>query len=445
MKVRPLQLFLAALILPAFASALFMRPELIPTDRMLKNIEAFLEKNPDDADAYYTKARIHYLTFSNKVWLVQGWIPPQEKEPPRVAADFLIAYGGSAVDQAVRAEAEKRAAEKFERESDPNVFYTEVNRVEKQLKKENWKPEILEPKEVLDQASKAAAAFDKAIKLDPGNGLYLLGKASLLEQVSDFLTKNDSLKPAADGPFANLKPEVIMTTYLRAYKASREKDLKLESRPASGLKSVTAHESATALVRLAELHPDAVGKVEGLNMEQVQKDLEKLKSLKQMVVTPMILSRETGKSLPDLIGDKPVKFDINGDGRKETIDSWPNAEAGLLVWDPEGTGEIHSGAQWFGTFGFQMLWRTGYQAMDAFDDSRDGWLTGEELRGMALWHDRNGNAISDPGEVRDVRSCGVKAIAVNPEAGAELQNRTGVRLRDGSATASYDWLFRVID
>jgi len=36
--------------------------------------------------------------------------------------------------------------------------------------------------------------------------------------------------------------------------------------------------------------------------------------------------------------------------------------------------------------------------MDALDDNHDGWLTGNELHGLALWYDRNGNGKCDPGK-----------------------------------------------
>ena len=92
-----------------------------------------------------------------------------------------------------------------------------------------------------------------------------------------------------------------------------------------------------------------------------------------------------------------------------------------------------------------MLWRNGYQALDALDDSRDGWLAGEELRGISLWRDTNGNAISDTGEVHPLNHIGITGIATHPESPDALQNREGVVRSDGSITASHDWIFKLIE
>ncbi len=418
-----------------------MMPSLMPTERMLKNTKAFLAENPDSADLYYTIARIHYLTFTNKMWLVQGW---ESSSSSRVAPDFLISYGASTVAKARREEAERRVATKINKKENKQEFYEAVNTEEGRLKEENWQPKPLTSAEIVQQAGKAAAAFGKAIELDPENGLYLLGRASLQEQASDFLAKNPTLQPK-QGLLADLSPEVLLTSYCRALKAAREKDLQQEFLPASGLKSMVTYEAATAILRLSEQHPDTAKKVDGLQITQVKKDLKNLKKLKTGAITPILIADDPRLPVSGLVRRSPVRFDVDGDGRKEKLDSWPNEKAGILVWDPSGSGEVHSGQQWFGTFGFNMLWRDGYQAMNALDDSRDGWLSDDELTGISIWRDANGNAISDPGEVRSVESCGIAAIAVTPEPGHSLRNREGVRLANGTITASHDWIFQLLE
>src|SRR5512135_3537260 len=52
------------------AAGMFARPTYIPAERLINNATAYVQENPRDASGYYTLARIHYLTFVNKSFLV---------------------------------------------------------------------------------------------------------------------------------------------------------------------------------------------------------------------------------------------------------------------------------------------------------------------------------------------------------------------------------------
>lgn len=96
--------------------------------------------------------------------------------------------------------------------------------------------------------------------------------------------------------------------------------------------------------------------------------------------------------------------------------------------------------QLFGSVTWWMSWRNGYEPLASLDDDRDGFLCGSELKGVAVWQDRNGNGISDRGEVVPVTSRGVVEIAVTPNSGEVTPaNAAGIRWRDGRQSASYDW------
>ena len=47
------------LALPAAAE--FEIPDAVPVDRLIKNVEAYIGKNPNDTKAYYILARLHSL------------------------------------------------------------------------------------------------------------------------------------------------------------------------------------------------------------------------------------------------------------------------------------------------------------------------------------------------------------------------------------------------
>jgi hypothetical protein len=88
-----------------------------------------------------------------------------------------------------------------------------------------------------------------------------------------------------------------------------------------------------------------------------------------------------------------------------------------------------------------MFWRDGFQALAALDDNRDGWLSGDELKGVAVWIDRNQNGKSDAGEVISLREAGIEKIGV--EAAMEdgiLSHPQGVVFSDGRRAPAYDWI-----
>jgi len=98
----------------------------------------------------------------------------------------------------------------------------------------------------------------------------------------------------------------------------------------------------------------------------------------------------------------------------------------------------------FGSVTFWIFWRNGYEALAALDENGDGELRGDELRGLALWHDANGNGISDPCEVRPLAAHGITALSVHFErhsTGIPF-NPVGVTFTDGTVRPSYDWIVR---
>ena len=88
-----------------------------------------------------------------------------------------------------------------------------------------------------------------------------------------------------------------------------------------------------------------------------------------------------------------------------------------------------------------MFWKDDYAPLDALDNDRNGWLIGKELNGLAVRFDRNGNGVSDPGEVVSLASLGIRRIAVHLDGQCEgvPANRHGVQFTDGSYAASFDW------
>ena len=114
----------------------------------------------------------------------------------------------------------------------------------------------------------------------------------------------------------------------------------------------------------------------------------------------------------------------------------------MLAWDPDQTGQIHSGRQLFGTASWWLLFPNGYFALSVLDDNHDGSLTIDELQGISVWFDTNSNGRSDPGEVCPVQKLGVTAIRTNIT-GRRLgmpMNSQGISFKNGQSVPTYDWV-----
>ena len=184
------------------------------------------------------------------------------------------------------------------------------------------------------------------------------------------------------------------------------------------------------------------------------KDAGELASLKEKVdvlskqgraITPIAISLRDGATEAPLDINARVFFDADGSGipRRWT---WIDKDAGWLVYDAGGTGEITSALQWFGSVTFWLFWSNGYEALAALDDDADGELRGAELRHLAIWRDKNQNGVSEKGEVRPLEAHGIAALSCAHVAGdgetvAAFSPR-GVRMGDGTTRTSYDVILR---
>jgi tetratricopeptide (TPR) repeat protein len=183
-----------------------------------------------------------------------------------------------------------------------------------------------------------------------------------------------------------------------------------------------------------------------------EKDKDEIATLKERAeklnklprpVTPIAVPLTGGLSARD-IEDRSaaVGFDADGTGLKKKW-TWINRDAAWLVHDPKASGKITSALQMFGNVTFWMFWDNGYEALAALDDNHDGKLAGAELVGLALWHDANGNGISDPGEVKPLADYGIVSVSCQFTRDASHPDKiayspAGVTFKDGSTRPTFD-------
>ena len=127
-----------------------------------------------------------------------------------------------------------------------------------------------------------------------------------------------------------------------------------------------------------------------------------------------------------------------------------SAQRPLLVYDPNHTGKVTDGRQLFGTWsfggrrGFRMAslnlrripfdgWDNGYQPLAQLDTNKNGLVDGKELQPLALWFDKNQNAISEPGEVVPIVEHGIVALRttydlLDPKSGTLVSSKGFTRV-----------------
>lgn len=125
-------------------------------------------------------------------------------------------------------------------------------------------------------------------------------------------------------------------------------------------------------------------------------------------------------------------FDITGDGHLDYTE-WmnPNPKDGLLVI-PDDNGRVNSALELFGTAGG---YADGYEKLAIVcDKDNNGWVEGEELKGLKIWIDANNNAICEDSELHELAEFGIAKIATSHKDFVSSYVTT-----DGTVKHTWDW------
>ena len=471
---------LAGLLTPAASRGMFVNNSVkMPVDRVVANVEQWTKDKPADAQGFYVLGRIHAMAWAYGPEL-SLWGPAgtgRGKDPPAtVAADpFKGELPGFAPYDSV--EVRRDAAKK-------NVTAEDAKHLEESIK-----------------------SYAKATELDPKNALYELGLGWILQETGkvsqelpagfmndggakptdtekagfDAAIKNlgsadaksreqatDTLRQGLPKSLAQLKavksndPEVTarvgallkaywdlqaLDHYRKAFALRVDQDLARGGGLRAGDTQLAA-EAGEAILDILKTQPQAA---KGTEATEVAANVKTIRA-KPMAVTPVIFAMPAqGRPAVQEIGDlvdsaKRVIFDLAGD---QVARTWPWLKDGtaLLVWDPALTGKITNGRQLFGSRTWWIFFRDGYEALSVLDDNQDGVLTVNELQGIAVWMDTNGNGISEPGEVVSLQQAGIVSIGTraHTDAAGFLMAEQGIGFADGTVVRSFDWVTRPVN
>jgi len=391
--------------------------EKVPVARVLENLEKKLAAEPDSYDLHYQLARVHAMAATPGIDVVAVIKDPHYKEN-----NGQIQFGGPGSDNGTpedgraRRAVEKSAKSYGAKHLDIAIKHYEVAmslmKKSKDRQKVTWliKPVQLGYAWCLDKAGRreeAIMAYRETLAISWHEEITNDFKPEdwFMGLKYDMQTLRNPVNPKPMLTFhANIGPGVCFT-----------------------------EESIRYLTALLDPQKDAA-EIGLLN------DKKKTLSGIGRSITPILIPLNDGPFESLVEPRAQVTFDLDGSGLPRQW-GWIKPQAAWLVFDGKQTGQITSGLQLFGSVTFWIFWRDGYQALDSLDANGDGVLEGDELKGLALWQDTNGNGVSDPGEVKPLSAYGIDRLSCRGEtAGPGLRwSRQGVHFKDGTSRPSYDW------
>lgn len=136
------------------------------------------------------------------------------------------------------------------------------------------------------------------------------------------------------------------------------------------------------------------------------------------MVSPVVLDLDgDGVELRSRKG-ADARFDMDGDGIRDDT-GWVGRNDGLLVIDRNGDGRITSASE-ISFLTENPAATSDLDALSALDSNRDNLIDASDRRfsELKLWVDRNGNGVSDEGELKSLGDHGIQSISLSARSAA---------------------------
>jgi hypothetical protein len=390
----PVCVVATGLVLSSVAAAIYLPVDIanVPVERVVANLERLVGERPKDVNLRVNLARVHAMAYAQKI----DAIPAARSRDTKNSSPIQVGAPGVIVPWAGHFVPPFR---QFEVKSSADARVLAAARA---------------------HLDRAIARYREALQLEPANLVARMGLGWALAQAGD--------KP---GAVAALR-EVVA----RALPENQKSVGVL-----GGERSLT-EEAGLYLVPLLDPVSDRA------EIERLKVALKELAN-KPRPITPIAIPLADGLAASDLVEPRAaVAFDLDGSALPQRW-NWLRPNAAWLVFDKRGTGSITSGLQLFGSVTFWLFWHHGYDALRALDDNGDGGISGPELTDFALWHDRNANGRSEPGEVRSLADWGIVSLSCEYEFDAGHPDEIafsprGVTFRDGTSRPTFDLVLRPV-
>ena len=133
-----------------------------------------------------------------------------------------------------------------------------------------------------------------------------------------------------------------------------------------------------------------------------------------------------------------VYYDMDNNGFLEKT-GWVDAKSGILVLDKNGDGKIETGNELFGDRTILADGKTassGFEALATLDSNHDGVIDAKDklFSQLRIWIDRDGDGISDKGELITLAQAGIKSLSLKHKELNQLDANGNTIARVGSFT-----------
>jgi hypothetical protein len=142
---------------------------------------------------------------------------------------------------------------------------------------------------------------------------------------------------------------------------------------------------------------------------------------------------ETGQLLAELSElNGRWAFHHGNRNQNEWTKAWDATQGGdgFLVWDVDGDGKITSAVELFGETNLQgeNVFRNGNEKLAFyFDKNENGIVEGSELSGLKIWEDRDGDGLTDAGELVGLDQHNIAALQTSFTNEGQMQSAALVR------------------
>ena len=133
-----------------------------------------------------------------------------------------------------------------------------------------------------------------------------------------------------------------------------------------------------------------------------------------------------------------VYYDMDNNGFLEKT-GWVDAKSGILVLDKNGDGKIETGNELFGDRTILADGKTassGFEALATLDSNHDGVIDAKDklFSQLRIWIDRDGDGISDKGELITLAQAGIKSLSLKHKELNQLDANGNTVARVGAFT-----------
>ncbi len=422
----------------------------VPVNRLIENLSTYVKSHPDDAHGHYLLGRAHSLAFAKQdtinVQLYEDYEKTIRKTVPRFAPwDSLLE---AKVENGSISDSQKNhlllSIKHYQTATELNptrgLYFLGLGWMMEQALPFNNEiglpPLQSQSDEIFDLLYDRLIGDPETINFEYWLNNYQHSHFHTYKQA--WKTIDDQQKQALSAFIPNIWEQECLRFYRSAFTIGIARDLSVEYRNLNNRDNQIGIEAGQGIIRV--LGSKSNQPKYAWEVEAITKAI-KIAKEKGGFITPIILSLQPSKSIDELLSPHTyVQFMMDGFSN-ETYWSWVKPNTCILVWDPEQRGKITSGKQLFGSVTWWLFWENGYQAMSMLDDNLDGYLSGHELRGLALWADANQNGISDLGEVTPIEQTIIQKLSTQPEAnhGKTIYSLRGIQLKDGTWLPTYDW------